>query len=121
MICRQNQELVRSTALKINSFAALTRAINEENEHARLERERSLRKCGARRIRLSFRASESGLMPMRNTAGNYPLWSAPGVLITPHVAASTPLSLKRVARLVREQAESYMRGDALRNVITDAY
>jgi phosphoglycerate dehydrogenase-like enzyme len=51
----------------------------------------------------------------------HPLWSAPGVLITPHVAASTPLSLKRVARLVREQAESYMRGDALRNVITDAY
>jgi phosphoglycerate dehydrogenase-like enzyme len=51
----------------------------------------------------------------------HPLWSAPGVLITPHVAASTPLSLKRVARLVREQAESYMRGDALRNVITDSY
>ena len=51
----------------------------------------------------------------------HPLWSAPGVLITPHVAASTPLSLTRVARLVREQAESYMRGDPLRNVITDAY
>ena len=51
----------------------------------------------------------------------HPLWTAPGVLITPHVAASTPLSLKRVARLVREQAESYLRGDALRNVITDAY
>jgi phosphoglycerate dehydrogenase-like enzyme len=51
----------------------------------------------------------------------HPLWSAPGVLITPHVAASTPLSLKRVARLVREQASSYLRGEPLRNVITDAY
>jgi phosphoglycerate dehydrogenase-like enzyme len=52
---------------------------------------------------------------------DHPLWSAPGVLITPHVAASTPLSMQRVARLVREQAEAYMRGEVLRNVITDAY
>jgi phosphoglycerate dehydrogenase-like enzyme len=51
----------------------------------------------------------------------HPLWSAPGVLITPHVAASTPLSMRRAARLVRDQAESYLRGEPLRNVITDAY
>lgn len=49
------------------------------------------------------------------------LWSLPGVFITPHVAASTPVSRQRAARLVREQAEAYLRGAALRNVISGAY
>jgi len=51
----------------------------------------------------------------------HPLWSLPGVFITPHVAASTPVSQQRVAQLVREQAEAYTRGGPLRNVITGAY
>ena len=49
------------------------------------------------------------------------LWTLPGVFITPHVAASTPVSEQRVVRLVREQAEAYLRGDPLRNVITSTY
>jgi phosphoglycerate dehydrogenase-like enzyme len=49
------------------------------------------------------------------------LWSLPGVFITPHVAASTPVSRQRAARLVREQAEAYLRGEPLRNVISGAY
>jgi phosphoglycerate dehydrogenase-like enzyme len=49
------------------------------------------------------------------------LWSLPGVFITPHVAASTPVSRQRAARLVREQAEAYLRGEPLRNVISEAY
>jgi phosphoglycerate dehydrogenase-like enzyme len=52
---------------------------------------------------------------------SHPLWSLPGVFITPHVAASTPVSERRVVRLVREQAEAYLRGDPLRNVITGTY
>jgi phosphoglycerate dehydrogenase-like enzyme len=51
----------------------------------------------------------------------HPLWTAPGMLITPHVAASTPVSTRRVAGFVREQAEAYLRGEPLRNVITDTY
>jgi phosphoglycerate dehydrogenase-like enzyme len=43
------------------------------------------------------------------------------VFITPHVAASTPVSQQRVVRLAREQAEAYLRGDRLRNVITGTY
>jgi phosphoglycerate dehydrogenase-like enzyme len=39
------------------------------------------------------------------------LWTLPGVFITPHVAASAPVSRQRAARLVREQAEAYLRGD----------
>jgi phosphoglycerate dehydrogenase-like enzyme len=49
------------------------------------------------------------------------LWSLPGVFITPHVAASTPVSRQRVAGLVREQAAAYARGEPLRNVISGAY
>ncbi|HEY7262232.1 MAG TPA: 2-hydroxyacid dehydrogenase [Trebonia sp.] len=49
------------------------------------------------------------------------LWTLPGVFITPHVAASTPVSERRVVRLAREQAEAYLRGAPLRNVITGTY
>jgi phosphoglycerate dehydrogenase-like enzyme len=51
----------------------------------------------------------------------HPLWTLPGVFITPHVAASTPVSRQRAAQLVREQAEAYARGEPLRNVISGAY
>lgn len=49
------------------------------------------------------------------------LWTLPGVFITPHVAASTAVSRRRVVRLAREQAEAYLRGDPLRNVISGTY
>ena len=49
------------------------------------------------------------------------LWTAPGVLITPHVAASTPVSASRVADLVRSQVISVVNGEPLRNVITGSY
>jgi phosphoglycerate dehydrogenase-like enzyme len=49
------------------------------------------------------------------------LWSLPGAFITPHVAASTPVSRQRAARLVREQAEAFLQGEPLRNVISGAY
>jgi phosphoglycerate dehydrogenase-like enzyme len=49
------------------------------------------------------------------------LWTLPGVFITPHVAASTAVSQRRVVRLAREQAEAYLRGDPLRNVISGTY
>ena len=51
----------------------------------------------------------------------HPLWTLPGVFITPHVAASTPVSQQRAAQLVREQAEAHTRGEPLRNVINGAY
>ncbi|GGS74346.1 2-hydroxyacid dehydrogenase [Nonomuraea spiralis] len=51
----------------------------------------------------------------------HPLWSAPGVLITPHVAGSTPASVRRTLRLVREQLGRYLAGEQLINVITDSY
>jgi phosphoglycerate dehydrogenase-like enzyme len=51
----------------------------------------------------------------------HPLWECDGVFITPHVGASTPVSKRRAARLAREQAEAFMRGAPLRNVISGTY
>jgi phosphoglycerate dehydrogenase-like enzyme len=51
----------------------------------------------------------------------HPLWSLPHVLITPHVGASTPYSGLMAVRFVREQAERYLAGQPLANVITGDY
>ncbi|WP_214409554.1 2-hydroxyacid dehydrogenase [Sphaerisporangium fuscum] len=51
----------------------------------------------------------------------HPLWTAPGVFITPHVAGSTPASVRRTRKLVRSQILRYMSGEPLNNVITGSY
>jgi phosphoglycerate dehydrogenase-like enzyme len=51
----------------------------------------------------------------------HPLWSLPNALITPHVGASTPYSGLMAVRFVREQAERYLAGRPLANVITGDY
>jgi phosphoglycerate dehydrogenase-like enzyme len=51
----------------------------------------------------------------------HPLWTLPNVFITPHVGASTPYSEREASRLVRTQAERYLAGQPLANVITGAY
>jgi len=47
----------------------------------------------------------------------HPLWDAPDVLVTPHVAGGTTAMLPRMSALVREQLERYVAGHPLRNVI----
>jgi phosphoglycerate dehydrogenase-like enzyme len=51
----------------------------------------------------------------------HPLWTAPGVFITPHVAASTAVSVARGLAFVRAQAERFAAGQPLQNVITGPY
>ena len=51
----------------------------------------------------------------------HPLWRAPGVLITPHVAASTPVSAARLVAFVRAQAGRFAGGQQLQNVIAGTY
>lgn len=51
----------------------------------------------------------------------HPLWKLPNVLITPHVAASTPLSIERAVAFVRAQAQRLLNGEQLLNVVTGAY
>jgi phosphoglycerate dehydrogenase-like enzyme len=51
----------------------------------------------------------------------HPLWSMPGVFITPHVAASTPVSAATAVGFVRDQARRFCAGEPLANVIRGDY
>ena len=51
----------------------------------------------------------------------HPLWSAPGLLITPHVAGVTPALPRRAYALVRAQLGRWAAGEPLANVVTDGY
>jgi phosphoglycerate dehydrogenase-like enzyme len=51
----------------------------------------------------------------------HPLWSAPNLLITPHVGGATPAMWPRAYRLVREQLERFAKGEDLANVMTGEY
>jgi phosphoglycerate dehydrogenase-like enzyme len=51
----------------------------------------------------------------------HPLWALPNVLITPHVGASTPYSVMTALNFVKAQAERYLTGQPLANVITGDY
>lgn len=51
----------------------------------------------------------------------HPLWSAPGLLLTPHVAGSVHAFPRRAYALVREQARRWAAGEPLQNVVTDGY
>lgn len=49
---------------------------------------------------------------------DHPLWTAPGVLITPHIAGGTTAMLPRIAALVRDQLERLRDGEPARNVVS---
>ena len=51
----------------------------------------------------------------------HPWWGLPNVLITPHVAASTSAQETRMLAFLRAQAERFIRGDPLVNVVAGAY
>ncbi len=52
---------------------------------------------------------------------DHPLWSAPHLLITPHVGGATPAMWPRAHRLVREQLTRFAAGVPLENVMTGEY
>ena len=51
----------------------------------------------------------------------HPLWSAPGLLLTPHVGGATPAMWPRAYRLVREQLRRFASAEPLANVMTGEY
>ena len=51
----------------------------------------------------------------------HPLWSAPNLLLTPHVAASTPMFMVRAMQFASAQVGRYLRGEPLENVVTGEY
>lgn len=51
----------------------------------------------------------------------HPLWKAPNLLITPHVAGDSAKFMKRLFTFASEQVERYARGEPLLNVVTGEY
>jgi phosphoglycerate dehydrogenase-like enzyme len=51
----------------------------------------------------------------------HPLWSAPNLLITPHIAGSSPGMMNRVMRLIGDQCRRYLAGEPLAHVVHDGY
>jgi phosphoglycerate dehydrogenase-like enzyme len=49
----------------------------------------------------------------------HPLWSAPGLLLTPHVAGAMTTGRSRVMALVKDQLGRYAAGEPLRHVVGD--
>ena len=49
--------------------------------------------------------------------GDHPLWTAPGVLISPHVGGNSSAFLPRAARLVRAQVAKFIAGEPVDNVV----
>ncbi len=68
------------------------------------------------RLRLALDVTDPEPLP-----AGHPLWDLPGVFITPHEGASTPVSLARMAGYVRDQATRFLTGQPLQNVIAGSY
>jgi phosphoglycerate dehydrogenase-like enzyme len=68
------------------------------------------------RLRLALDVTDPEPLP-----AGHPLWDLPGVFITPHEGASTPVSLTRMAAYVRDQAGRFLTGQPLQNVIAGSY
>jgi phosphoglycerate dehydrogenase-like enzyme len=51
----------------------------------------------------------------------HPLWSAPGLILTPHVAGDVPRFPQRAMELIAAQVRRYLAGEPLRNVVSDGY
>jgi phosphoglycerate dehydrogenase-like enzyme len=52
---------------------------------------------------------------------DHPLWTAPGVMISPHSAGDTPGAERAAWVLAARQLRRYAAGEALQNVVSDGY
>ncbi|MFN4070745.1 MAG: 2-hydroxyacid dehydrogenase [Thermus caldifontis] len=68
------------------------------------------------RIRAALDVTDPEPLPQ-----DHPLWRAPGVLITPHVAGLSQGFHRRAARFLADQVGRYLRGEPLRNVVLEGY
>lgn len=63
-----------------------------------------------------LRARSTSRTPSRSRTGT-PLWSAPGLLLTPHIAGLTTQTTQRDVAIVRDQLAATPRGEPLLNVV----
>ena len=70
----------------------------------------------SRHIRAALDVTDPEPLP-----AEHPLWRAPGLLLTPHIAGSTPLFLENVFRFVGKQLGRLLDGKEPENIIRGAY
>ena len=70
----------------------------------------------SRRIRAALDVTEPEPLP-----DGHPLWSAPGLLLTPHVAGSSPIFLEKVFRFVGSQLRRLQQNLEPENIIRGDY
>jgi len=81
-----------------------------------VDTEALLRALQDKRIRAAIDVTDPEPLPPE-----HPLWSAPNLLITPHVAGDSPKFMERIFKLASEQAQRYARGEPLLNAVTGEY
>jgi phosphoglycerate dehydrogenase-like enzyme len=69
----------------------------------------------AGRIRAALDVTEPEPLPK-----GHPLWKCPNLLLTPHVAGSTPQFSPRALRIATDELRRYMNGEPLHNVVQAA-
>jgi phosphoglycerate dehydrogenase-like enzyme len=69
-----------------------------------------------KRIRAAIDVTDPEPLPL-----GHPLWNAPNLLLTPHVAGDSAKFLKRLFKLASAQAERFARGEPLLNIVTGEY
>ncbi len=75
-----------------------------------------LRALTEKRIRAALDVTDPEPLPP-----HHPLWWAPNLLITPHVAGDSSRFMMRAFKLASEQAERFSRGEPLLNVVNGEY
>ena len=73
-----------------------------------------LAELSSRRLRAALDVTDPEPLP-----AGHPLWSAPGLLLTPHVAGAMTTNASRVMALVKDQLARYAAGEPLRHVVGD--
>jgi phosphoglycerate dehydrogenase-like enzyme len=75
-----------------------------------------LEALNARRIRAALDVTDPEPLPE-----GHALWTAPGLLVTPHVAGDVATENRRAWQLVADQVRRYGAGEPLRNVVIEGY
>jgi phosphoglycerate dehydrogenase-like enzyme len=81
-----------------------------------VETEALVRALNEGRIRAALDVTDPEPLPP-----GHPLWRAPNLLITPHLATDTPRFMGRAFAFAGEQAQRFARGEPLANVIRGEY
>lgn len=80
-----------------------------------VDTEALLAECTSGRLRAALDVTDPEPLP-----ADHPLWSAPGVLVVPHVGGASPASLPRMGRYLHRQLTAYGATGALEHTVPTA-